>query len=249
MKLEELVNKHYRELNENDLCIWDYIRTHRSECEDISIDRLGKYCNVSRSTIMRFAQKLSLKGFGELKVHLKWEEHTHKEQKKYSDRIIRIYINLLKDMQTKDFIPIFEMINRADNLFVYGSGAVQASVAKEFKRMFMCSGKFFYNVGANDESDAVTEIITEKDLVVLISLSGESSYMVDFARKMKIKNVPTISITKLKENTLSHLADESLYISTMFTKPSNGIPFEPVTSFFVLIEMLYLKYLEYEEGK
>ena len=54
MKLEELINKNYRQLNENDLYIWNYINHHKKECEHLSIDELALRCNVSRSTILRF---------------------------------------------------------------------------------------------------------------------------------------------------------------------------------------------------
>lgn len=54
MRLEELVNKNYQSLNENDLYIWNYIIHHRKECERLSIDDLASKCNVSRSTILRF---------------------------------------------------------------------------------------------------------------------------------------------------------------------------------------------------
>ena len=52
MKLEELINKNYRQLNENDLYIWNYINHHKKECEHLSIDELALRCNVSRSTIL-----------------------------------------------------------------------------------------------------------------------------------------------------------------------------------------------------
>ena len=73
MQLDELVNEHYRRLNENDLYIWNYISSHRKECEKLAIDQLAFRCNVSRTTILRFAQKISLKGYGELKVLLKMD--------------------------------------------------------------------------------------------------------------------------------------------------------------------------------
>ena len=51
MKLEELVNRNYQQLNDNDLYIWNYIIHHRKECERLSIDELALRCSVSRSTI------------------------------------------------------------------------------------------------------------------------------------------------------------------------------------------------------
>ena len=64
MKLDELVNKHYGQLNENDLYIWNYISSHRKECEKLAIDQLAFKCSVSRTTVMRFDQKMYLKCYG-----------------------------------------------------------------------------------------------------------------------------------------------------------------------------------------
>ena len=73
MKIDDLVNLHYDKLNQSDLHIWKYINAHRKESYNLTIDELASRCNVSRTTILRFAQKLSLKGYSELKVYLKWE--------------------------------------------------------------------------------------------------------------------------------------------------------------------------------
>lgn len=61
MKLEELVNRNYQQLNDNDLYIWNYIIHHRKECERLSIDELALRCSVSRSTILCFSKRLGLK--------------------------------------------------------------------------------------------------------------------------------------------------------------------------------------------
>ena len=71
MKLEELVNRNYQQLNDNDLYIWNYIIHHRKECERLSIDELALRCSVSRSTILRFSKRLGLKGYAEFKVFLR----------------------------------------------------------------------------------------------------------------------------------------------------------------------------------
>ena len=66
MKIDDLVNLHYDKLNQSDLHIWKYINAHRKESSNLTIDELASRCNVSRTTILRFAQKLSLKGYSEL---------------------------------------------------------------------------------------------------------------------------------------------------------------------------------------
>lgn len=42
MRLEELVNQNYQQLNDNDLYIWKYISSHKKECERLSIEQLAK---------------------------------------------------------------------------------------------------------------------------------------------------------------------------------------------------------------
>ncbi len=71
MRLEELVSDNYYKLNDNDLLIWQYIQCHKQECCSISIKKLALNCCISRTTISRFTQKLSLEGFREFKTYLK----------------------------------------------------------------------------------------------------------------------------------------------------------------------------------
>lgn len=74
MQLAELINAHRQKLNNTDMGIWKYILQHRSAVRHSSIHELAKACHVSTTTIVRFAQKLDLDGFGEFKMLLKREE-------------------------------------------------------------------------------------------------------------------------------------------------------------------------------
>lgn len=40
MKLEELINQYYNTLKPNDLYIWKYIATHKSECKILQLMNL-----------------------------------------------------------------------------------------------------------------------------------------------------------------------------------------------------------------
>ena len=87
MKLEELINKHYDQLNANDFHIWNYISNNKHECQKMAIDQLAYKCNVSRTTILRFAQKISLKGYSELKLYLKLSQINLKKREHYEKQI------------------------------------------------------------------------------------------------------------------------------------------------------------------
>ena len=54
--MEELIQKKFDMLNENDLQIWAYIVRHKEQCKQISIQQLAVFCHVSHTTILRFAR-------------------------------------------------------------------------------------------------------------------------------------------------------------------------------------------------
>ena len=250
MKLDELINKYYKYLNENDLYIWNYISKNRKECEGLTIHQLAYKCNVSRTTILRFAQKLSLKGYGELKVYLKLDNKKIKETINNVEIACDAYNAVIKERKKKDCTEIFEAIDKTKNLFIYGVGEVKSAIKKELKRTFLTAGKVVYDFSGYAEADAIANLVTNKDLFVIISMYGENKFILDFAKKLKIKNVPIVSITRLKDNSLANLSDYNIYTPTVIIpKIANDIDFESLTPYFISIEIFFLKYMEYKTQK
>lgn len=247
MRLEELVNKYHNNLNSNDIYIWQFILKHKDVCFKYTIDEFADHCNVSKTTLFRFAKKLSLNGFSELKSRLKLE-HDEKEEivsVDYLETVCECYHKLIDDMKKKDYSSIFQLIENADRVFIYGSGNAQKAVADEIKRIFLSIKKCFYVMSGYDTTNSLVHIATEKDLMIIISLSGESPSVVNMAKKLKLKNVPVISITRLKNNELSLLSNESLYINTTSLNIDSVLNYETTTPYFILIEILFLKYQLY----
>ena len=250
MRLEELMNQYSNRLSENDYYIWSYVEKHKKQCENMTIEELAKKCNVSRTTILRFTKKLSLKGFGEFKVHLKMENDDKKKDASKAVKVCMAYEEMMQEIVQQDFQEIIELIYHANRVFVFGTGMLQRTVAKEFKRLFYFANKNFYDFNGNTEYETVAQYINEKDLVLIISTSGEGEAAIDFAKKVKIKGVPIISITKQKKNPLAEISNYNLYISTTTVEQHmyKG-RYESMTSYFILSEMLFLRYLEYVEEK
>ena len=246
MKLEELVNSNYSRLNQNDLYIWKYIWSNKRECCEMSSDELAKKCNVSRTTISRFMQKLSLEGFGEFKVRLKMEFDSSAHTKDISlDDVCENYYKTIRDIREKDTQEMCRMIYRAKRLFAYGTGTVQVEVANELKRNFIMVDKFFVILYGESEMNNLLKNATEEDLIVIISVSGETKSGVEYAKKIKLKGIPSISITKLSDNSIARLCDQNLYITTQNIKMENGINCESMSQYFILAEMLFFKYIMY----
>lgn len=254
MKFEELLNKNYNNLNQNDLIICKYILYHKKECSNYTIDELGAKCNVSRTTLLRFSQKLGLKGYSELKIILKWDLESEEEE--FSNLDIEIvcdnYKRLIQTMLEKNCDNICEAIYNANRIFVYGTGAVQINLARELRRIFLSANRFIIPVDGSGESKTLMGFLNENDLYILISSSGETEPVLTIAQNLKLRNIKTISITRLKDSTLAKLSTYNLYVSTLMLKTNFERGYETSTLFFILIEMLFLKYLNFtmtKEGK
>lgn len=166
MRLEELLNQYSDRLSENDLYIWDYVEKHKKQCENMTIEELARKCNVSRTTVLRFTKKLSLKGFGEFKVHLRMENDDKKQDTSKAVKVCLAYEEMMRDMVQQDFKEISELIYQAKRIFVYGTGMVQKIVAKEFKRLFYFTDKRFYDFSGMTEYETVVKYVDSDDLQI-----------------------------------------------------------------------------------
>lgn len=248
MHLEELVSRHYLDLKENDHYVWSYISTHKKECENLSIEVLAKRCHVSRTTILRFAKRLGLKGYAELKVYIRFmNEQAHKEQKGI-DLAYTTYQSYMDMLKRKDLSNVLQIIAKAKKCYIYGTGNVQNTVGREIKRLFLEVGTLFFVIRSMNETRAFVNILNKEDMIILISHSGENHSIIEFAKQLKTKGVPIITITATKNNTLSHLADEALYVDCPNLVNPIGPRHEGLVNYFILVEFLLIRYMESHGG-
>lgn len=224
---------------------------HKKECRRMSIYEVANACNVSRTTILRFAKKLSLDGFSDLKYLLKLENGTNIEPE--AD-IVAATVELCRrvgsEMEKKDFTKANALLARSRHVIAYGSGHVQQNVVNEILRLFVNSGILIYELKGHDEFDLMLNNLTPDDLFIIVSLSGESPQVVEMARKLKLVGVPIISITRLKDNTLASLSTENIYITPvpfLVYLPTDR-PYESLLMYFILVEIWFVQYYRYQKA-
>ncbi|MGL4607004.1 MAG: MurR/RpiR family transcriptional regulator [Eubacteriaceae bacterium] len=251
MKIEERYNQFNRNLNENDLIIWKYIKGNKGLCCELSISELAKRCNVSRTTILRFAKKLDFSGFSEMKITLRQELNAlPKENISNMGKVVSMYNDAIRRTREKNCHQIFSLIDSSKKIYVYSSGMLQSTVAREMTRVFLSAKKLFFEINGVAETNQILQTITPNDLIFIVSYSGESPETVQFAKALKIQNIPIVSITTLQENELAKLSNFNLYTSSLIIeKDVFDITYTSVTTFFILIEMLFMKYIEYQREK
>lgn len=245
MQIEELMNQYYNCFTSNDQYICQCILNHKKDCMKLSIDDFADKYHISSSALSRFAQKLKLPGYSELRTILRLNEKKPSTQYKSMDEIIHCYQNVINDIEHRDCSILFEKISSANRIIIFSDGYVQRQAAKEMKRIFLPTGKKFYDVYEFESVELLSEFIQEDDIIFFISLNGNSKKLIDLAQNIKMKKIFMISITKMTSNSLSHLCNENLYIPFVRFNISQNIKYEVTTPYFILIELLYVKYKIY----
>ncbi|ONI38668.1 hypothetical protein AN639_07245 [Candidatus Epulonipiscium fishelsonii] len=245
--LNELVEKFYDKLNENDLYIWRYISGNKLECYSMTIQQLSKVCNISPSRIIQFAKKLGLQGYSELKVYLKLEiEKTSEFDPLIIQKSTAELINTLKDFQTKDLEEIMELIYLAKRIYVVGIGYIQAIVARQLQCSFSYINKMVHLINGNKELDLILRNISSADICIIISLSGNNKESIDIVRKMKYLEVKTLGIALDNNNLLEKTCDYFLgFRATPHKNIFSNISYTDPAHFFIIISMLVIYYMEY----
>lgn len=250
VRLEELVNQNYHKLNENDLLIWRYIQSHKKKCQNIAIEDLAHECCISRTTISRFTQKLSFRGFREFKVHLQMEYANERvDSGNLVEKVCDDYAQCIKMMKSVDMSEICEHIYKARRLFAFGTGESQRAAADLLKRLFLNVNRFFITVHGKSEIDVAIEDLGPDDFAMIISLSGETSMAVDSAKKLRAKGVYTVSVTRLSENSLARICNQNLYITSSYLMNVGGVHIETTGMYFSVIEILGARYIAYLNDK
>ncbi|MBO0462459.1 MULTISPECIES: MurR/RpiR family transcriptional regulator [Enterococcus] len=243
--LQDLITTFQSKLTENDFLIWSYITNHKKHSLTMSINELAKKCNVSRTTIMRFCQKLEFDGFSEFKYHLK-NELTQENMclSELEGEILENHIQTIENLKKKDFTDLCKMMANAKRIFIYGSGDIQTLVSSYMKLLFVHNGLILYDFGAVSINKQFYQIIQPDDLVLLLTLNGESPEVVKLAKQLKQRGIQTIGITKLRNSAVSKLCTETIFfLNSELQNPENPIAlFESTSTLFFVIEYFLLKY-------
>ena len=69
------------------------------------------------------------------------------------------YNKVIEDIDQKDCTKIFEKMNSANRIIVFGEDFFQGRVAKEMKRIFLPTGKIIYDAYGHDIIQTLKKMI------------------------------------------------------------------------------------------
>lgn len=234
--------------------IGDYIVRNPKKVVDMTVGELAKECGVSEASVSRFCKRIELKGFHHLKISLARELVDAKDDGEISGHIsvddmegsLRgILSNKMEELRQtvamidrEELKKILDVINNADTVLMAAVGnTIPVAMDGAYK---------LNQIGIRAMSTPIWETelgysynLTDKDIVVVISNSGESTGVIQILEAAKSRGAVAISITN---NARSSVAELSTYHITTATREKlflDGYCFSRVSATMV-IEIIYL---------
>lgn len=234
--------------------IGDYIVRNPKKVVDMTVGELAKECGVSEASVSRFCKRIELKGFHHLKISLARELVDAKDDGEISGHIsvddmegsLRgILSNKMEELKQtvamidrEELKKILDVINNADTVLMAAVGnTIPVAMDGAYK---------LNQIGIRAMSTPIWETelgysynLTDKDVVVAISNSGESTGVIQILEAAKSRGAVAISITN---NARSSVAELSTYHITTATREKlflDGYCFSRVSATMV-IEIIYL---------
>ncbi|MGL5870685.1 MurR/RpiR family transcriptional regulator [Clostridium chrysemydis] len=233
----------YSSLSKSEQKVADFILENLNRISYISVSEVAMKAEVGEATVLRCCKKLGYNGFQGLKKEIIeiLREDNKKVLKEESKDIVydkmQTMLNHTLNVQSKDVIKrVSKMIVKANNIYIFGLGLSNLSAkAAEIRLSFLG-----YNAFSFDENHIQllkANLSKKGDLVIGLSVSGESLETIKNVSIAKKAGAKVIGITNYNPSTLANLSDE-LILSASKDVVDTGTTLVTLTSQIFIIEQL-----------
>jgi DNA-binding MurR/RpiR family transcriptional regulator len=221
----------YNDLYDAEKKVADYVVENQETVIEMTVSELASESQTSEATIIRFCKKCGCKGFHHMKIKMAKEMLDKGNQTisselnihKMRQSLNNILANKIQELHQTishinevDFKEILDAIIRAKTvLFAAMGNTIPIAIDGSYK---------FNQIGIAAVSSTIWETqlafshtLQEGDVVIAISASGASKYLVELAKVASEKGAKVIAITN---NSNSPLGKESHYHITTATRES-----------------------------
>nr|WP_308860115.1 MurR/RpiR family transcriptional regulator [Paenibacillus endoradicis] len=199
------------------------------EAVQMSITELAKLSGSSTSTISRFCRLFHAENFTEFKVKLAMELSEEPTTSTYQDIVagqsldhivnaitanhIRSVSDTAKLLDYSKLREAIDVLHQAKRIDIYGV-ATSGVVAEDFYQKLIRIGKAAAVFADPHMQQTSAASLGEGDVAIGFSYSGETPETIEALISASEQGATTISVTKYGANTLSNIAEISLFISS-----------------------------------
>lgn len=197
----------------------NYIEEHAAEIPKMSIVTLSDRSNVSTASIVRTMKKLGYDGFTSFKHDMKKQYQLSTQQDVFEnlddiDRNIQEVLiknelevrNTVRMLDNRRIEDAIQSISGASQVYLFARGLSEL-IAHEMEVKFHLIGRTCELYTDPNIIKTISKRITAQDVVVMISLNGQTAELLDAARTCRKNEVPIILLTANGTSPLAKLSD------------------------------------------
>ncbi|MDT2596643.1 MurR/RpiR family transcriptional regulator [Enterococcus dongliensis] len=255
MNLVLEIQTRYNELTKAEKKIADYILQNKQKVIYMSITELANVCDVGETSIFRFCRTLDFGGYQEFKMQLSlylasnentaekkdvtYDVDFEKERLEYHLAVLRETQQLLDQ---KNVIDIVQFMEKAESIYFFGVGGSLQMAQVMWSKFLRISPKVRLITDSHMQA-ITTSMMTEKDLIFLVSYSGASKDVVDIAEIAKSVGATVVGITRYQKSPLTAYTDAVLLCSSQESPLAGGAMTVQMSQLY-LLDILYHTYYE-----
>jgi len=211
-----------RNLNATNRDLFDYVVKNMNAVMNMSIQKFAQTKFVSTTTIFRFAQRLGFAGYSDFTNCLLITAHHRPEANlpgtilnpNYSESYLKNAMETVRAMSPPDMAKVAELLASRPNVYILTDDNTHP-LALYSEKLFIGLGLRTYAPEATYQMQALVNHISDKDMFIALSHSGQDTAMIDFIERAYLHARPFLmSITRPDNNKLESLSDVNFYIFT-----------------------------------
>lgn len=236
--MDELA-KHFSELTPSEQRVFSYIYNAQKAVVKMKINDLATAALSSKTVIINMTQKLGFSGYADFKYYLK-SNHRHRsksESKDDAEYCLKDNINKTLGLVDRDVLKsVCRQILKAKTVYIVARGTSKA-VGNYLEHLLLTIGIRCIFLDDYNLISIVSLSLEPDEFLILLSLSGNTTKMVEIANMAKTRGAKTASITTFTTNSVSKISDYNLFCSSddSTTKDNDS---KSRIGMFIIVELL-----------
>lgn len=200
-----------KKLSNSETYLWNYVEQHRQEIPNLSIIQLSEKANVSTATIVRAMQKQGYSGYTNFRQIVIQENNDLNHFPNFKDMSQKIKNVVLKNqdevlktiqkINVGDIEDAIQKIKVAKKVYLFAQGFSEMT-AREMQIKLQLLDK---TVEFHSDPNIIIPIskrIKQEDLIIFVSLNGETESLLKSGQTALKRHVSTITITTNAQGSL-----------------------------------------------
>jgi DNA-binding MurR/RpiR family transcriptional regulator len=206
----------------------DYVLSHKTGVQYMSISELAEECGVAEATVSRFCRRLRLKGYNAFKLALAKDTAEPQEvvlegqegeigpddtiselcRKLYTAQIAAIGQSMAL-VQPDQISAAVDLLCAARRVYCMGQGGSMI-LAHEAAHFFSTISPNFFSVSDSHSQVSTAALLGAEDVILFFSYSGSTKEMLELMSQAKKNGTKLILITRFSKSPGAAMADVTL---------------------------------------